>query len=249
MSKPRYCNPKDHEQKVFIFMKIDDSHATMLHQPILGPELEVKVPHKDLKLWKPTKARMPKMCDPTYAHAALPQNHMMVQMEYQKLQVAMALHKAMEAHQVTESQVAFTINPTGLYTKTKVPKKHQLKLVPLGTIAYIKAEKVTDAMVVVAAFGHQWQIQQWKPDAQFDNPDCPLVPFWWCRKTKEEEEDANMSISHLTIDTIKIPILTNEAPIEKDQPLLYLMPDRDEGGQAEAKAKAKSQGKKRKATA
>ncbi|CAL1171130.1 unnamed protein product [Cladocopium goreaui] len=102
-----YCNPKDHEQKVFIFMKIDGSHATMLHQPILGPELEVK----------------------------------------------------------------------------------------------------------------------------------------------EEEEDANMSISHLTIDTIKIPILTNEAPIEKDQPLLYPMPDRDEGGQAEAKAKAKSQGKKRKATA
>lgn len=75
------------------------------------------------------------------------------------------------------------------------------------------------------------------------------MPFWWCRKTKEEEEeDANTSISHLTIDTIKIPILTNEAPIEKDQPLIYLMPDRDEGGQAEAKAKAKSQGKKRKAT-
>lgn len=76
---------------------------------------------------------------------------MMVQMEHQKLQVAMALHKAMEAHQVTESQVAFTINPTGLYTKTKVSKKHQLKLVPLGTIAHIKAEKVTWSPVANSA--------------------------------------------------------------------------------------------------
>eukprot|EP00435_Cladocopium_sp_Y103_P055847 s2760_g18.t1 len=240
-----YCNQKEHDQKVFIFTSIDDTHATMVHQPILEPELTVKVPHEDLKLWKATKAKMPKMADASYVQAALPQTHSMVQMEYQRLQVGMALHKAMEANKLTESQMAFTINPTGLYTRVKFAKKHQLKLVPLGNIVHIKGEKVTNSMTVVQAFGHHWQIQSWKQDSTFDNPDYPLVPFWWCKKTREEE-DANLSMSSLTIDTIKIPILTNESAIEKDQQLFYLMATSEEPSASVAKAKAKGQAKRRK---
>ena len=63
------------------------------------------------------------------------------------------------------------------------------------------------------------------------------MPFWWCRQTKDQG-DANLPISHLTIS---ISILTNDAPIDKDQPLLYNMATYDGPPEAEAKAKAKGQ--------
>lgn len=85
------------------------------------------------------------------------------------------LHKAMEANQVTADQVAFTMNPALLYSKVKFAKKQQLKLVPLGNIVHIKPEKVTNSMIVVKGFGQQWQVQPWKADSNFDNPECPLV--------------------------------------------------------------------------
>ena len=63
----------------------------MVHQPTLAPGLTIKVPHEDLKLWcKATKSKVPKMCDSNYAQAALPQNHHMILMDYQKLEVAIA---------------------------------------------------------------------------------------------------------------------------------------------------------------
>jgi hypothetical protein len=41
--------------------------------------------------------------------------------------------------------------------------------------------------------------------------------------------------------TINISILTNDAPIDKDQPFLYNMATNDGPPEAEAKAKAKGQ--------
>ena len=222
----------------------DDVEATMVHKPILAPEVTIKVPHADLKLWKATKSKMPKMCDSKYVEVALPQKHHMILMEFQKVKVAMALHKAMEANQVTADQVAFTMNPALLYSKVKFAKKQQLKLVPLGNIVHIKPEKVTNSMIVVKGFGQQWQVQPWKADSNFDNAECPLVTFWWCKKVREDQE-ANMVISHLTIDNVTIPYLTNEAAIGKDQPLLYSMGASGEGNASEAKG---ASAKKRKTT-
>jgi len=89
-----YCNHKDHDQKVFMLTSMDDVEATMVHKPILAPEVTIKVPHADLKLWKATKSKMPKMCDSKYVEVALPQKHHMILMEFQKVKVAMAYRQS-----------------------------------------------------------------------------------------------------------------------------------------------------------
>lgn len=207
---------KDHGNKVFQLLSIDDTHFHMVHHGILETPLQIEVAFEDGKKWKVTKAKMPVLCGAAYTKNALPQAHPMVLVEWQRLQLSQALHKAHQTCALSEKQIAFAINPSGLYTLQPF-KKNQLKLVPLGHVAHWQSPK--DPIVAIHHFGKTWSITPWKQDSLFDNDASPLIPWCWVKKAGKEQV-ATVEWSQLTSEGIKIPVLTNGAPLEKGVLLL-----------------------------
>lgn len=123
---------------------------------------------------------MPKLCPSQYCSTAVSMAHPSIEQDFQKHQVALALHQAAQTHAMSEKQVAFSLNPAGLWTKAKVTKKGALKLVPLGHITIEKPH-----MLTLEAFSKKWLISPWKMDSMFDKPEHPLLPFWWAKKSND----------------------------------------------------------------
>ncbi|CAJ1442235.1 unnamed protein product [Effrenium voratum] len=62
-----YTNSADHGPKVFVLESMDDSHATMRHQPIFQADESVQVPLERLRKWRPAKVAQTKVCPPELA--------------------------------------------------------------------------------------------------------------------------------------------------------------------------------------
>lgn len=209
---------KEYGNKVFQLKSIDDTHFHMVHNGTLEAPVQVQVAFEDGKKWKKTKNPTPILCGASYTRAALPQVHPVALIEWEKLQVASALHKAHHSNSLNEKQ-AFAIHPSGLYTLQGF-KKNQLKLVPLGHVSHWQAAK--DPTLGIQHFGKTWSITPWKQDTQLDSPEHPLVPYFWVKKTKDQH---NLEWGQITCEGVKIPILSNPQPVEKEVQLLYPAPD------------------------
>ena len=241
----RYINPKEHEQKVFQLTNIEEQAFTMEHRPILEAIETIQVPLCDLKKWKPTKNLMSQLCDAAYAKAGLPMFQTVAMTDYQKAQVSIALHHAHKANAMSEKQIAFTIHPTGLVTLQDF-KKGQLKLVPLGHVSHFASSKTPQ--LAIHHFSKVWAITPWKQDAQFEKPEHSLVPFFWVKKTKDPDT-ANLQWSTVTVENMKIPILTTAERVAKHTFLLYNEeePEEEDDGTQQASQEATAvKGKKRK---
>ena len=198
--------------------------------------------HEELKKWKATKTPMPKLCPPHYCKAAVSMAHPSVQQDFQKNQVALALHQAAQSNALSEKQIAFSLHPAGLWTIAKVTKKGALKLVPLGHITMVIDERPN--MLTIEAFSKKWLISPWKMDSMFEKPEHPLLPFWWA-KTSNDMDVCNLEWHQVVVNQCKIPILTNTGPVEANTQLIFPK-DAEEEQEDEAPTAAKK--KKRKTT-
>lgn len=159
----RYCYPKKHGAKVFQLLSVDDQKAVFQHRAILADQPEnVDVDHQDLKFWKVTKNKMPMQCPLPIAQMHMP--GLVVQQDFEKLQVSMVLHQAYTAHQVKPDQVSFSIYPSGCYTLQPVKKK-ALKLIPLGMVT--KAKQDAKLKVAIHHFGKVWAISPYSQNNKF----------------------------------------------------------------------------------
>lgn len=238
----RYCCTKHHSSKVFQLVTMDDQNAHFSHQALFADKPEVVlVPHKDLKLWKVTRAKQPLLCDKQIAKAGMPSHNPMLLQEFQKHQVNLALHNAYLANTISEDQIAFATNPASCYTLQAFKKKGQLKLVPVGNAT--KAKDGSKPKLAIQFGGQCWAIGSYTQDSKF-NQKGSLIPFWWVQKTAEEE-DCNMVWSNVVQDGIKIPILTNSIPLDKHVQLL-VMKDGHEDDQEDHKDQEKPAKKKAK---
>ena len=150
----RYCYPKKHGTKVFQLLSVDDQKAVFQHRAILADQPKnVDVDHQDLKFWKVTKNKMPMQCPLPIAQMNMP--GLLVQQDFEKLQVAMVLHQTYTAHQVKPDQISFSIYPSGCYTLQPMRKK-AMKLIPLGVVT--KARKDAKLKVAIHHFGKVWAI-------------------------------------------------------------------------------------------
>ena len=240
----RYCYPKKHGAKVFQLLSVDDQKAFFQHRAILADQPEnVDVDHQDLKFWKVTKNKMPMQCPLPIAQMHMP--GLVVQQDFEKLQVSMVLHQAYTAHQVKPDQVSFSIYPSGCYTLQPVKKK-ALKLIPLGMVT--KAKQDAKLKVAIHHFGKVWATSPYSQNNKFveDEKTC-LIPFWWVQKGTSDAY--NMQWSHVTQDGIKIPCLTNETPLEKNEALIVQKEeanDEDTGDHAGDASQPKKKAKKTK---
>ncbi|CAJ1419983.1 unnamed protein product [Effrenium voratum] len=215
----RYTNSADHGPKVFVLESMDDSHATMRHQPIFQADESVQVPLEHLRKWRPAKVAQTKVCPPELAKACLPSMHAMIQDELQKSKVAMALHSAIANHEVDHEDVAFVHSPQGLFS-LKAKKKNAIKLIPLGQVAKHKGPGAPPKLAIQHAGSH-WVITSWRQNTSFqgEDPGC-LVPYWWAKPAAKAEE-ANLVHSYVLEDGIRIPCLTNSHHVAVHDQLLY----------------------------
>ena len=237
-------NYKEHGTKVYQLKSIGDQHATFEHTGLFEQPESMEVAHEDLKKWKATKALMPKLCPSQYCSIAVSMAHPSIEQDFQKHQVALALHQAAQTHAMSEKQVAFSLNPAGLCAKAKVTKKGALKLVPLGHITMVTIEK--PHMLTIEAFSKKWLISPWKMDSMFDKPEHPLLPFWWAKKSNDTTV-RNLEWHQVVVNNCKIPILTNTGPVEAHTQLIFPKETEDEepaGGAGEAPTPAKKRKKK-----
>ena len=242
---------KDYPGMVFACTSMSDTTITMVHKPPLEQEIQVDVPFADLGKWKVTRCHMAKVCPAPTVEPLLPQNVPYCQEERLRLQATLALHEAHDKHQVNHLQVAFVTSPTGLYTLQPLKKANVLKLVPIGTVSKAK-ESPPKGAILMDFGGLTWQIQGWKQFQSFEDaspkPNDTLVPYFWCKATKE---DSNMEFGHVNLSTnygtLKVPVLTNSKAVEANQVLLYQKVDDDtteatettEGATPSKKKKAK----------
>ena len=128
----RYCYFKKHGTKVFQLLSVDDQKAVFQHRAILADQPKnVDVDHQDLN-------KMPMQCPLPIAQMHMP--GLLVQQDFEKLQVAMVLHQTYTAHQVKPDQISFSIYPSGCYTLQPVRKK-AMKLIPLGVVTLQDQER------------------------------------------------------------------------------------------------------------
>ncbi|CAJ1382484.1 unnamed protein product [Effrenium voratum] len=215
-----YTNSADHGPKVFVLESMDDSHATMRHQPIFQADESVQVPLEHLRKWRPAKVAQTKVCPPELAKACLPSMHAMIQDELQKSKVAMALHSAIANHEVDHEDVAFVHSPQGLFS-LKAKKKNAIKLIPLGQVAKHKGPGAPPKLAIQHAGSH-WVITSWRQNTSFqgEDPGCLASPYWWAKPAAKAEE-ANLVHSYVLEDGIRIPCLTNSHHVAVHDQLLY----------------------------
>ncbi|CAK9094208.1 Uncharacterized protein SCF082_LOCUS44288, partial [Durusdinium trenchii] len=238
----KYVNYKEYGTQVWELKSINDQHAIFEHNALFEHPQSLEVDHEELKKWKAAKTPMPKLCPPHYCKAAVSMAHPSVQQDFQKNQVALALHQAAQSNALSEKQIAFSLRPAGLWTLAKVTKKGALKLVPLGHITMVIDERPN--MLTIEAFSKKWLISPWKMDSMFEKPEHPLLPFWWA-KTSNDMDVCNLEWHQVVVNQCKIPILTNTGPVEANTQLIFPK-DAEEEQEDEAPTAAKK--KKRKTT-
>ncbi len=107
---------------------------------------------------------MPLLASQALMTKAMPLANPNVLEEFQKRQIAMALHQAFQTHSVGESHVACAANQQGLWAIHAI-KKTQFKLVPLGPIS--KAKQGQDPKLQINHFGAKWAIGSFKQNMGF----------------------------------------------------------------------------------
>ena len=217
--------------------QITDDEATMEHRPLLQDKEVLQVPLGQLSKWRVSKAQMPQLCPQDLAAAIIGHACQPIEEEWTKANLTWQLHHAYEQHAVDVFKVGFGIHPQELLTLQHV-KKGQLKLVPLGTLAKAKPGQIPKGPAIIHA-GVTWIISPFKQNTTFSNESTAggLIPAWWVKATKEEEE-SNMTWQHISMEgNLKIPCLGNPAAVPKGQALQYLLEAAGSGGPPAKKAK------------
>ena len=216
---------------VFELVDIGDSKATMVHRPILAPELKVEVPFEELPQWKISKAKMPEMYPANQAKNVLPQAVLFCKEEFAKMQATLALHEAMKGNQVSYSQVAFAKNPAVCLLWRPSRKAKGLNWSPweIWSNPKVTFPRVPSQCNMVASPGTSTLGSNSMIGKSSHSHRNAWVPFWWC---KPAEEDYNMELSTITVQTMglafKVPCLTNKDKIDANQLLTYQKPEEEE---------------------
>ena len=242
----RYNQQKDHPGLFFELVHIGDSKVTVVHKPILAPELKAEVPFEELSKRKISKAKMSQMPPANQAKSILPQAVLFCKEEFAKMQATLALHADMKANQVSHSQVAFAKNPPGLFTLEAIKIAKGLKLIAMGTLAKPKGDLPKGAIAIT------WQTHPWKQFHDWEKQPQPqecLVPFWW---RKAAEEDYNMELGTVPLQTMglafEVPRLTDMDKIEANQLLAFQKPKAEKEAAEEQESQPSQPAKKREKT-
>lgn len=141
--------------------------------------------------------------------------------EVAKAKAFLALGDFFGQHPV--ANVAFALNPAGLFTTKAIAKAKAIKLVPYGTVAKPKAITATGHYMDQGAT--KWQIHPFQAPQDFDQPKegSSLVPFWWCKCTPDQDQ-ANMELHQMSFQGYKVHVLTNSEPVEANTKLQWLKP-------------------------
>lgn len=221
---PRYTHP-DHDNKIFVLTRMDDSGASFEHKPLFSA-VEIHVASLDsLKAWKATKKECTLLCSPGLTAERLAHNYDVVLKEGDKWQVNALLMEAYLANKPGDGGVlGFTAHPFNLVALKKIRSKG-IKLFPLGTCTAVQEkdyEKIVQKCKAIVVWYKKvaYQVQPFKPMLNFEKPDTgSLCPFFWV-KTTETLENVNMSCSWVDFKGLQIPILQNEEAVEQHQILL-----------------------------
>ena len=212
---------KDHGEKVYTLVAINEDHCLLLHQPLFGGKDEIQVPFSEVKAWKKTKKEPPQLATPQFVLAKLAMKGGALLLDYNKSYVQSLLLEAYFDNLPCQ-KLQFSLNPSGVYTSGKV-KKAELLLYPAGMLHLVKPEDLQKSKHIHMTFDNMhFAIVPYKGISSFkDDEKGMFIPWNWVQVT-EDEDEANMVIKMTNFKGIQIPVLTNTDQLVADTLLCRL---------------------------
>ena len=220
----RYTFPKPYGAKVFVFHQLSKVNAVLVHKPLFAAPEEIPAQFQDLKQWKPHKGKVPVLCPVELAKTRmLHAEHALEQEEISRAKVQQVLLEKCAEHQLSATDVAFSLHPSLVYAMKGVKKDKPVKLLPFGTVSKAKEAKedVKNKAVMIKAFGADWVISPFKGMSEFNAEKAG--PFFWV-KAVQEAESGNMKFSEMNVSGVRIPYLTNTRAVIHEPLLVFEEP-------------------------
>ena len=218
------------DEKVWCFQVLTDDHAVFNHRPLFGPEEQLKLEYDDLKNIRKYEKPAPVLRDQSMLDSMLPQNSQAMQLEEMKAKAFCLLCNYHAANAVEAGAFCLGTQGGGAFAG-KPFKKHELRLVPVGSLTLVKDHKKSMGAVLETSTGELFNVVAPKPDWEHGNG--TLVPYFAIGKA----ENATMEKDFVKLEKwLTVPVYRNCVPLKKGTPLV-LAAEQEE----EPKKKAKRQ--------
>lgn len=232
----RYCNSKEHGNKVWLLKEVPEDGFSFVHKPFFGATEFVKVPFDQVKNWKKYKGTAPAMCPDDLAVKLMVRSSKVSQEDLAKSLVQSELLQIAQDNALENGSLLFTVGPTACWAKKAFTKQKALKLYPSGIVSKVKDEKNL-GKVFCQYHGVKYAISSYKSNTEFQAGKGVLDPFFWVKCT-DEPEAVNMILAKEQTDgEVEVPYLTNCKAIKTGDQLLQLNPKVEENQPAPKRAK------------
>ena len=212
---------KDHGNKIFVMVGVEDDKVVFQHQSLLGEPMRVQVPASaELGNWKKTKRVQPVVLDAVKASGYTVSASRMQAEAFELGQAQLELYREFIAKHDDKKDISFVTPPSGLLVTAPI-RKGALSLVAFGQLTIVKEpSKVKDGVWVGT-----YLLQGPKVVSDFEKLDDKslLVPFWYVRATNEKEL-VNMTFVHKELGSLKVPSYLNRRDLAPGE-LLYCASD------------------------
>ena len=233
---------KDHGDKVFYLAKSEKDHMVFTHEPLFGPEEEVKVPFEDLKQWRPTKKAMPRLCPEEVKSLKLAHISSLTEAELKKAEVQALLISAYK-DSITSAQdsLMYAMLPqVALFSSQKL-KKNDLVLYPLGSVQPLKMKEGKKSKAIILEYQNEkFQLQPWKGLTYFTQDAEGMLVAYNYVGIASDSDSVNMVQKVTTYKGLKIPVLTNSVAVAKET--ILLKADDEDGKEQAASSKRRKAG-------
>lgn len=221
---------KDHDDKVFVFLRVNEDHMVFSHTPLFGVAEEIQVEFTQLKAWKPTKKHPPRLCSTEVASLKIAHNTDAFKAELKKTQLQLILLEAFkDSISELHGSLLFASMPgPALFCSQKL-KKGQLVLYPMGTVQSCKGKVFAKLKGLILEYQQEkFAVQNFKSLTDFHaKAEGMLVPFHYVQSIPLEE-DPNMELKTITVKGVKIPVLSNKVPVPENTLLTRPLPEEQE---------------------
>jgi hypothetical protein len=225
--------------------EITDSLVIFMHKPLFGEAEKQSVPYQNIKEWRGVKdGHMPSIYDEKVWSLYLPENVQSAKDEALKAKATMAMQSAYESHSA-KSGYGLSHNPTTVFIKEPVDgstdvikfNKGEFKICIYGSVKPVKMDDKVDEAFIMSNKSEAAKFQVFAPKKLPSTAQTHTLisPFFLIEKT-EEPNQANMKLSHVSVDGWSIPMLTNTRQV-KSQELLYMLKDNADDDDKGASAK------------
>lgn len=200
--------------KVWCFQALTDDHAVFNHKPLFGPQEELKLDYDDLKNIRKYEKPAPVLRDQSMLDSMLPQNSKAMKLEEMKAKAFCLLCSYHEANALEAGTFCLATQGGGAFAG-KSFKKHELRLVPVGTLTLVKEKKKSMVAVLQTSTGELFNVVAPKPD--WEHGTGTLVPYFAIGKA----EQATMEKDLVKLEKwLTVPVYRNCVPLKPGTPLV-----------------------------